>query len=162
MDHWDAPDASTFVIHMKKMQPTFIEALSSFSVPIVIMPAENRDIPAQQSTQPIGTGPYQLVEAVPGSMIKLKRFDGYKPNSAFRSGPDLAAISRPVSDTVTFRIVTDPAARVAGLRTGELQGVEDVPAKSVPDLKNDTNITILPLKNWWIQIGKSQHLQSAD
>src|SRR6202012_4870275 len=53
---------------------------------------------------------------------------------------------------VTFRIVTEPGARVAGLRTGELQGVEDVPAKSVPDLKNDKNITILPLKNWWIQI----------
>src|SRR6202161_4350982 len=29
VDHWDAPDANTFVIHMKKIQPTFIEALSS-------------------------------------------------------------------------------------------------------------------------------------
>ena len=44
VDHWDAPDAATFVIHMKNIQPTFIEALSSFSVPIVIIPAENREI----------------------------------------------------------------------------------------------------------------------
>src|SRR6185437_4196564 len=29
---------------------------------------------------------------------------------------------------------------------------EDIPAKSLPDLKKDTNITILPLQNWWIQI----------
>ncbi len=45
VDHWDTPDSSTFVIHMKKIQPTFVEALSSYSAPIVIMPAENRDIP---------------------------------------------------------------------------------------------------------------------
>src|SRR5580700_2848251 len=34
VDHWDAPDAETFVIHMKKAQPTFIDQISSFSVPI--------------------------------------------------------------------------------------------------------------------------------
>src|ERR1700730_8987434 len=28
--HWDAPDADTFVLHMKQRQPTLIEALSSF------------------------------------------------------------------------------------------------------------------------------------
>jgi peptide/nickel transport system substrate-binding protein len=151
VDRWDAPDSSTFVIHMKKIQPTFIEALSSFGVPIVIIPTENRDIPTQQLTQPIGTGPYQLVESVPGSMVKLKRFEGYKPNTSFRQRTGFGGYKQACFDTVTFRIVSEPGARVAGLRAGELQGVEDVPATSVPDLKNDTNITILPLKNWWIQ-----------
>jgi peptide/nickel transport system substrate-binding protein len=152
VDRWEAPDAATFLIHMKKIQPTFIEALSSFSVPIVIIPAENRDVPAQQLTQPIGTGPYQLVEAVPGSAVKLKRFDGYKPNTSFQQRTGFGGYKQACFDTVTFRIVTEPGARVAGLRTGELQGVEDLPAKSVPDLKDDKNITILPLQNWWIQI----------
>src|SRR6185437_8352734 len=55
-------------------------------------------------------------------------------------------------DTVTFRIVTEPGARVAGMQTGELQGVEDLPTKSLAQLKTDKNITLLPLKNWWIQI----------
>ena len=152
VDRWDAPDASTFVIHMKKIQPTFIEAVSSFSVPIVIIPSENRDVPAQQLTQPIGTGPYQLVESIPGSEVKLKRFEGYQPNTSFQDRTGFGGYKQACFNTVTFRIVTEPGARVAGLRTGELQGVEDVPAKSVPDLKNDKNITILPLKNWWIQI----------
>jgi peptide/nickel transport system substrate-binding protein len=149
---WDAPDAATFVIHMKQVQPTFIEALSSFSVPIVIIPSEDRNVPAQQLTHPIGTGPYELVEAVPGSAVKLKRFDGYKPNTSFQERTGFGGYKVACFDTVTFRIVTEPGARVAGLRTGELQGVEDVPAKSVADLKQDKNITILPLKNWWIQI----------
>jgi len=151
VDRWDAPDATTFVIHMKRVQPTFIELLSSFSVPIVIIPAEFRDVPSQQLTNPIGTGPYQLVEAVAGSAVKLKRYDGYKPNTTFQERTGFGGYKQACFNTVTFRIVTEPGARVAGLRTGELQGVEDVPAKSVPDLKNDKAITILPLKNWWIQ-----------
>nr|WP_294529517.1 ABC transporter substrate-binding protein [uncultured Rhodopila sp.] len=149
---WDAPDAETFTIHMKRFQPTFIEALSSFSVPIVIIPAEDRDIPALQLTQPVGTGPYQLVEAAAGSAVKLKRFDGYRPNRSFQERTGFGGYKVACLESVTFRIVIEPGARVAGLRAGELQGVEDVPATSLPELKQDANITILPLKNWWIQI----------
>ena len=149
---WDAPDPMTFVIHMKVAQPTFVEALSSFSVPIVIIPAENRDVPAQQLTNPIGTGPFQLVESVPGSFVKLKRYDAYQPNTHFEVRTGFGGYKQACLDTVTFRIVTEPGARVAGLKTGELQGVEDLPAKSLPDLKKDPKITILPLNNWWIQI----------
>jgi len=149
---WDAPDPMTFVIHMKVAQPTFIEALSSFSVPIVIIPVEDRDVPAQQLTHPIGTGPFQLVESVPGSFVKLKRYDGYQPNTSFDNRTGFGGYKVACLDTVTFRIVTEPGARVAGLKTGELQGVEDLPTKSLPELKKDTNITVLPLNNWWIQI----------
>jgi len=149
---WDAPDPATFVINMKVAQPTFIESLSSFSVPIVIIPAESRDVPAQQLTSPIGTGPFQLVESVPGSHVKLKRFDGYQPNTAFEERTGFGGYKQACLDTVTFRIVTEPGARVAGLQTGELQAVEDLPTKTLPELKKDPNITILPLRNWWIQI----------
>jgi ABC-type transport system substrate-binding protein len=54
-------------------------------------------------------------------------------------------------DTVTFRIVTESGARLAGLHTGELQGVEDIPTKSAAELKNDKNVRLIPLQNWWIQ-----------
>src|SRR4029077_18363106 len=139
---WDAPEPLTFVIRMKSAQPTFIESLSSFSVPIVIIPAENRDVRAMQLTNPIGTGPYQLVESVPGSFVKLRRYDGYKPNTSFEDRTGFGGYKLACLDTVTFRIVTESGARVAGLRTGELQAVEDLPTKSLPDLKKDRNITI--------------------
>jgi peptide/nickel transport system substrate-binding protein len=148
---WDAPDKSTFEIHMKKVQPTFLLALSSFSVPIVIIPAEDKDDPPQQ-LKTIGTGPFELVQAVPGSFVKMKRFDGYTPNKNFEQRTGFGGYKEACFDTVTFRIVTEGQARVAGLQTGELQGVEDVPAKSLPDVKNNAKITILPLNNWWIQI----------
>ena len=148
---WDGPDKYTFVIHMKQVQPTFLEALSSFSVPIVIIPAEDENDPPQQ-LKTIGTGPFELVQSVPGSFVKMKRFDGYKPNTNFEQRTGFGGYKQACFDTVTFRIVTEGQARVAGLQTGELQGVEDVPSKSLPDVKKNPKITILPLNNWWIQI----------
>ncbi len=153
VDRWETPDPDTFVIHMKQVQPTFLTLLSSFSVPIVIIPAEEKDMPAMQ-LKPIGTGPYELVQSIPGSYVKLKRFDGYSPNTNYEQRTGFGGYKQACFDTVTFRIVTEPGARVAGLRTGELQGVEDVPTKSIPDLKKDKNITLLPLPNWWIQIAE--------
>ncbi len=148
---WDAPDASTFVIHMKVPQPTFIEALSSFSVPVVIVPAELADA-APMQLKVVGTGPWQLVEFVPGGYVRLKRFDGYTPNSKYEDRTGFGGYKQACFDTVTFRIVTEPGARVAGLQTGELQGVEGLPTKALPELKKDKNIRILLLPNWWIQI----------
>ncbi len=151
VDKWEATDPFTFVIHMKRVQPTFIEKMSSFSIPIVIIPAEDRDDPPQQ-LKTIGTGPWQLVENVPGSYVKLKRYDGYVANPQFEDRTGFGGYKQACFDTVTFRIVTEPGARVAGLQTGELQAVEDVPTKSVADLKTNKSVTLLPLLNWWIQI----------
>ena len=53
---WEAPDASTFVIRLKKRQPTFILTLSSFSVPVVIVPAEQKDDAAACSSRPSAPG----------------------------------------------------------------------------------------------------------
>jgi len=151
VDHWETPDAATFVVRMKKAQPTFIDQISSFSIPIVIVPAEEKDDPPQQ-LKTVGTGPWELVQFVPGSFVKLKRYEGYVPNTSFEERTGFGGYKQACFDTVTFRIVTEAGARVAGLKTGELQGVEDLPTKSLADLKGDKSITLLPLNNWWIQL----------
>ena len=151
VDHWDSPDATTFVVHMKQAQPTFLESMSSFSVPIVVFPAEYKDDPALR-LHTVGTGPFMLDEFVPGGFVRLKRFDSYSPNTHYEQRTGFGGYKQACLDTVTFRIVTEPGARVAGLQTGELQGVEDVPPTATKDLKNNPAITLLPLPNWWIQI----------
>ena len=155
---WEVPDAGSFVIHLKQPQPTFLEQLSSFAVPIVIIPAEHKDDPPQQ-LKTIGTGPWELVQSVPGSFVKLKRFDGYRANTHYDDKTGFGGYKQACFDTVTFRIVTEPGARLAGLQTGELQGVEDIPTKSAAELKNDKNIRLIPLQNWWIQIAYSNMQQ---
>jgi peptide/nickel transport system substrate-binding protein len=148
---WETPDAATFVIHMSKVQPTFIEEISSFNLPIVIVPAEEKDDPAQQ-LRTVGTGPWMLDQFVPGSYVRLKRNPDYQPNTSFQDRTGFGGYKQACFDSVTFRIVTEAGARIAGIKTGELQGVEDIPATAVPDLKTDHDVVLLPLLNWWIQI----------
>jgi len=148
---WETPDPHIFVIRMARPQPTFIEALSSFSVPIVIVPAELREDPPQQ-LRSIGTGPFRLLEFVPGSHARLGRYEGYQPNTGFEQRTGFGGYRQACLNTVTFRIVTEASARVAGLETGELQAVEDVPTRALEALRRNGAITLLPLQNWWIQI----------
>src|SRR5262249_47378341 len=84
--------------------------------------------------------------------VKLKRYDGYQPNTQFEQRTGFGGYKQACFDTVTFRIVTEPQARVAGIQTGELGGGEDVPATSVARLKKNSGITLIPLLNWWIQM----------
>jgi peptide/nickel transport system substrate-binding protein len=151
VESWETPDDKTFVIKMKTAIPTFLEDLSSFSVPIVIVPEENASAEFLK-LEPVGTGPYQFVEFIPDSHVQLKRFENYKPNEAYDDRTGFGGYKVACFDTVTFRIVTEPGARVAGLETGELDVVEDVPQASVERLSGNSDIKIVPYENFWIHI----------
>jgi peptide/nickel transport system substrate-binding protein len=148
-----APDRHTFQIKLGRPVATFVEELSSFRVPIVIMPAEETGKAGGKTDPYIGTGPYQFVEWIPDSHVKLKRFDRYKVNEAFPDRTGFGGRKIAYFDTVTFRIVKEGGARVAGLEKGEFHAVEDIPTKSAQRLKDHRQIVLYPLERFWIQIG---------
>ena len=79
-------------------------------------------------SKPIGTGPYQVTEVVPGSYIVLSanpRFYGAKPRLA----------------RIIFKIVPDVNAQVAQLRAGELDLVTLEPA-NIKGLEADRSLRI--------------------
>lgn len=78
--------------------------------------------PAALKLRPVGTGPYQIVSASSDQKAALKRFEDY-------SGPLDLSINE-----VTMHIVRDGNARVAGLRSGQYNIIEDVPASSFASL----------------------------
>jgi peptide/nickel transport system substrate-binding protein len=151
VDHYDTPDAGTFVIAMKDARPGFIEAMSSITVPIIIIPAENKDAPPQQLPS-MGTGPWQLDQFVADSYVKLKRFEGYTPDTRYDDRTGFGGYKVACLNTVTFRMVPEPGARVAGLETGELQGVQDVPTITQKRIKANKDIRLLKLENFWLNV----------
>jgi len=76
----------------------------------------------------VGTGPYKLVEYVPGDYFKLERHEDY-----WEEG-------RPKIDDVTWKILTDPTARVEALRTGTVDFAE-LDAVSIKQLENAPNVS---------------------
>lgn len=71
---------------------------------------------------PVGTGPYQFVEYVPGEHLVLARFDDY-----WGEQPDV--------EQATFRFVREATTRVSQIQAGEVDMVLDVPYSSVAQLE---------------------------
>ena len=145
------PDPATFVITLKDPFPTFMESLSSITVPIVIVPAENASAPPQQLAG-VGLGPWEIEEYVPNSHVKLKRFENYTPDTRYDDRTGFGGYKVACLDKVTFRMVTEPGARVAGLQTGELGGVQDVPVLAQKRLAVDKNIRMETVENYWLNV----------
>jgi peptide/nickel transport system substrate-binding protein len=77
----------------------------------------------------IGTGPYRFEEYVPNQRIVLKANYGYWGGE------------QPI-DKVTFKILSNSAARVAALLSGDVQMIEVVPTSDIARLSHDKNFNL--------------------
>jgi peptide/nickel transport system substrate-binding protein len=84
--------------------------------------------PDLPTLEPIGTGPYKFVSWEAGSQVELTKNENY-----WQAG-------KPYFQTAIFKIVPDGTTRVAGLSTGDLNIVRDIPpdqlsiVKAMPDI----------------------------
>lgn len=122
----ETPGKHQVVVTLKKPTPGFIDMLSSPRAPAAIIPAEEAGKDAGK-IELIGTGPFQFVEYKPDSHVRLKRFDGYVPNTNFRKPDGFSGRKTAWVDTVTIRFVPEGGARVAGLQSGDFHVLEQMP-----------------------------------
>ncbi len=153
-----APDPNTFVVTLTQRVPVFIDEISSFAVPITIHPAEEMGKEGNR-IEPIGTGPYQFVEWVPDSHVRLRRYDGYTADTRFPGTNGFGGRKTAHLDTVEFRYVREPGARVAGMETGQFHVTEDIPPRAAERLRPNTAIQIHPLRHFWQQCSWVNHVR---
>jgi peptide/nickel transport system substrate-binding protein len=77
----------------------------------------------------IGTGPYRFRAWSPGSRFDLVRNDAYDGE-------------REPWERVSFLLITNTAARVAALRAGDVQLIDQVPTDEVAGLQRDGNLAV--------------------
>jgi len=80
-------------------------------------------------TAAIGTGPFKFTDYARGERIVVERNDAYWG-------------AKPEWKKVTFRLITNPAARVAALLSGDVQMIEAVPTSDIDGLKKNANVTV--------------------
>ncbi len=80
-------------------------------------------------TAAVGTGPYKYVEYARGERIVMERNEAYWGK-------------KPEWKKTTFRLITNPAARVAALLAGDVQMIEAVPTADIAKLKQNANVTL--------------------
>jgi peptide/nickel transport system substrate-binding protein len=99
--------------------------LQSWGEPLMVSPAQVKKTGNEKfADAPVGTGPFKFVENVPGDRIVLERFKDYWG-------------TQPNVDKLVFRRLDDPAARVAALRTGEVDFILAPPPDEVEALGKD-------------------------
>jgi peptide/nickel transport system substrate-binding protein len=155
----EAPDPHVFRLTLKAASPIFLEELSSFTVPIAILPAEEKD-KAGGKVEIIGTGPFAFVEWKPDSHVELRRFAEYAADARFAGNDGFGGRKLVKFDTVRVRFVPEAGARVAALETGEVHAVEDIPTKAAVRLKGNKDVKLLPLKNHWQHAAWVNHVRA--
>ena len=120
---FEAPDDATLVLRLKAPQASLIKTLGNFCSSILPRHLwEGRDYAGvPQNLAPVGTGPFKFAEFRPGDQIRYVRNDAY-----FLPG-------KPGFDELIFRIIPDPAARIAAFQKGEVDMIYSsaVPATEV-------------------------------
>ena len=104
--------------------------LQSWGEPLMVSPtAVKKSGNEKFADNPVGTGPFKFVENVPGDRIVLERFKDYWGTPAN-------------VDKLVFRRLDDPAARVAALRTGEVDFILAPPPDEVEALRKDKFVVL--------------------
>jgi peptide/nickel transport system substrate-binding protein len=147
----EAEDQYTVAIKVNGPYPTFIDRLSSPASPCSIIPAEEagKDI---NKTSPIGTGPFQMTEWVPGDHLVLTRFPGYTPYAAAPGPVGLGGNKHAYLDKVTLRVITESGSRVAALEAGQTQFAEDVPPQAAKRLRDGKKFVVQDLPTFQMPV----------
>jgi len=123
-------DPLTVQIDLEKSFSPFLATLSD-RAGMMISPTAARRLGRGVALEPVGTGPYKFVERRPQERIVLERFDQHWDKSIGHV------------DRILYRPFTDEQARLANLRAGELDAIEQVPPTEIPSLRTDARLKLL-------------------
>src|SRR6056297_2045882 len=124
-------DDYTVRILLKEKFPAAVEFLSG---PVSIYPSDYyAEVgPQGMGLKPVGTGPYKVVEVVPGQHFKLER------NDAYHDSPK----GQPSIGTVDIRTIPDVNTQMAELFSGTLDLIWQVPADQAGKLAQMDRFTV--------------------
>jgi peptide/nickel transport system substrate-binding protein len=122
----DTPDAHTVILTLDNADPNFLFRMGENTA--VILDAKSA---ASTATRPVGTGPFTFDDWKKGNSVTLKKWPGFRDAKAIKL------------ERVTFRFINDPAARVAALLAGDIDGVPRLDApQAVKQLQADKRFVV--------------------
>jgi len=126
----DALDPLTVRIRTKEPYALLLNTLAHGSGAIVSPTAIKISGDKSMGMQPVGAGPYMLESFNQGQEVVLKAF------------PDYWA-GKPKLDKIIFRYVPEASTRIAALKTGSVDVIDDIPPHLVASIKQDANLDVI-------------------
>lgn len=121
------PDDATVVLQGTEPNPD-LPFLLGQATAVMVEPKSA----ANNTTQPVGTGPYMLDQWRKGASLSLKKWEGYR------------AVGSVALQGATFRFISDTAAQAAALLSGDVDVFARVQvARSLQQFKGDSRFQVL-------------------
>ncbi|GAB3451403.1 ABC transporter substrate-binding protein [Actinophytocola sediminis] len=126
-----AKGQDTLVFTLEQPLSGLVDLLGS-RLGMLASPVAREKSGASFGSTPVGAGPYQLTDFVPGSSVTLTRWDDYQ-----QAGPQPGRAA-----TINVSIITDPSAQVAALTGGQADFGFRLEPPVVTSLKDQPTVTI--------------------
>ena len=127
----ECPDEKTVAITLSDSNTGFLDYMTIGILPKHLL--DGKDITTDSYNQnPVGAGPYKLVEWDQGQSITMEKFDGFYAGAA-------------KIDRVIFKIVPDSDAKAAQINAGDIDMAQVTP-KAAADLTGSQDYTIYNMK----------------
>lgn len=131
-----APDPQTVEIQVSAPTPNLLSSIGGFKGVAIVeeQNAESGDI----TTEPVGTGPYQLSEFTSGDHIDLEANPDY-----WGGAPEIPSIR--------YRFISEGSTAVAALKAGEIAWTDSIPPQQVEALSGDDalSVDVVPSNDYW-------------
>lgn len=122
----ETPDAATVKITLKKSDPVLLFSLGE-NTAVITAPESSES----NATKPVGTGPYKLENWVKGDSVTLVANDTYRDKGAIKI------------KTAKFRFVSDPAAMVAAMLSGDIDAIPiGITGENVAQFEKDARFKV--------------------
>jgi peptide/nickel transport system substrate-binding protein len=133
----ETPDPHTIKLSFAKPYPFLRVAFtgSTGRAATILSPRAVKEKGKAYGRSPVGTGPFKFVEWKEGDFISLERFADYWEK-------DAAGGKLPYLDKVLIKFIIEPSTLVAALKTGEVDGINNVSPQFVADLRKDPKLTV--------------------
>jgi peptide/nickel transport system substrate-binding protein len=133
----ETPDPHTLKLSFAKPYPFLRVAFtgSTGRAATILSPRAVKEKGKAYGRSPVGTGPFKFVEWKEGDVISLERFADYWEK-------DTAGGKLPYLDKVLIKFIIEPSTLVAALKTGEVDGINNVSPQFAADLRKDPKLTV--------------------
>ncbi len=136
LEHIETPDPLTVRLHFSKPYPFLRVALtgSTGRAGTIVSVKAAREKGKAYGRSPVGTGPFKFVEWKESDYILLEKNPNYWDS---QDGQKL-----PYLDKLLIKFIIEPSTLVAAVKTGEVDGINNVAPQFVAELRKDPNLNV--------------------
>ncbi|MBX3061443.1 MAG: hypothetical protein KF726_00610 [Anaerolineae bacterium] len=136
---YEIVDALTIKVILNSPYSPLLDGFSQVYLGIASPKALNEYDNATYQFHQVGTGPFMLVDYVPGERIILRRNPDYAWGPSFYEAPTADSVKE-----IEFRFFQDPATRAPALETGEAQVMGELAPADALLFSRGTDVQVLP------------------